>query len=279
MSAKRLLGVFAHPDDEGMIGGALLHYAHEGVETGLAYATRGEVGEVADPLLTAPANMGEIREQEMREAAEMLNVKHLWFLGFRDSGMAGVEANHHPLALLNARRADVIGRLVKVIREFQPQVLITFDETGWYGSPDHILMYRYATSAFHAAADGALYPELGPAHAVSKLYYCAFARRQIRMIEDWLEGQDFEGAFKGLDPSKLGMTDEQISVVLDVEQWSDRKEWAMSRHRTLVNPSSPFAQIPPELQRRWRATEYYQLATSRVGEDVVGENDLFARVP
>ena len=82
MATKRLLGVFAHPDDEGTMGGALLHYSEKGVETGLVYATRGEVGEISDPTLATPENLGQVREQEMRTAAKALHVPNLWFLDY-----------------------------------------------------------------------------------------------------------------------------------------------------------------------------------------------------
>src|SRR5436305_5963470 len=174
MSTKRLLGVFAHPDDEGIVSGALLKYNMSGVETGLVCATRGEVGEIADPALATPENLGQVREGEMRAAVEVLGVHILWFLDYRDSGMAGTPENEDPRAFAQASAAEVVGKLVAIIREFRPQVIITFDETGAYGHPDHIAIYRHTTSAFHAAADAVQYPELGPAHAVSKLYDDAF---------------------------------------------------------------------------------------------------------
>ncbi|HEU5230400.1 MAG TPA: PIG-L family deacetylase [Ktedonobacteraceae bacterium] len=279
MATKRLLGVFAHPDDEGLIGGALLHYQMLGVETGLICATRGEVGEISDPVLATPDNLGEVREQEMREAVAALNVHNLWFLGYRDSGMAGTPENQDSRSLVQASAAEVIGKLVAIIRQFRPQVMITFDETGGYGHPDHITIYKYTTGAFHAAADAAQYPELGPAHAVSKLYYSSFARRHIMMMADWMQAQNYEGVFKDLDINQMGLSDDQISVLLDVEPWHETKARSWAKHRTQMNPNTPLARLPEELQRKWRSTECYQLAASRVGPDIVGENDLFAHVP
>jgi LmbE family N-acetylglucosaminyl deacetylase len=279
MSTKRLLGIFAHPDDEGMISGALLHYNASGIETGLVYATCGEVGEISDPVLATPENLGKVREEEMRKVADLLNVHHLWFLGYRDSGMAGTPDNEDPRSLVQVRAAEVIGKLVEVIRQFRPEVIITFDETGSYGHPDHIAIYRYTTSAFHAAADGVLYPELGPAHSVSKLYYTGLARRQILLMLDWLQEQNYQGPFKGQDPNTLGLTDDQINVILDVERWQETKARSWAMHRTQKNPNTPMAHMPIELQRKWRSTEFYQMATSRVGPDVIGENDLFAHIP
>src|SRR2546421_4291924 len=142
MATKRLLGVFAHPDDEGTMGGAILKYSTLDVETGLVCATRGEVGEIADPALATRENLGQVREEEMRAAAEALGVHNLWFLDYRDSGMAGTPENADPHAFAQINAAEVVGKLVKIIREFRPQVIVTFDESGASGHPAHIAIYR-----------------------------------------------------------------------------------------------------------------------------------------
>lgn len=278
MSTKRLLGVYAHPDDEGGVSGALLHYKTLSVEPGLVVATRGEVGEISDPALATPENLGQVREGEMRAAAEVLGVEHLWFLDYRDSGMDGTPDNQDPRAFVQASAAEVVGRLVAIIRSFRPQVMVTFDETGAYGHPDHIAIYRYTTSAFYAAADGVQYPELGPAHMVSKLYYSAFPRSFARQIGEWMQGSNYQGFLSDLDPEKFGVPDELISVRLNVEPYLETKNRSWSMHRTQINPNDPLSQLPQEITRKWRANEYFQLAATRVGPDVAGENDLFARV-
>jgi LmbE family N-acetylglucosaminyl deacetylase len=279
MSAKRLLGVYAHPDDEGSMSGAILQYSTSGIESGLVCATRGEVGEIADPALATPENLGTVREGEMRAAAEVLGVRNLWFLDYRDSGMAGTAENEDPHAFVNAGAAEVVGKLVGIIRQFRPQVIVTFDETGGYGHPDHIAIYRHTTSAFHAAADAVQYPELGPAHSISKLYYSSFPRSAMHKIGEWMKSQNYEGSFSNLDPQKLGMPDEFINVWLNVEERRELKDRSWSMHRTQLGSASFMAKIPEEIQRDWRKYECYQLAASRVGPDVPGENDLFAHVP
>src|SRR2546421_11618832 len=103
MSTKRLLGIFAHPDDEGTLSGAMLKYSTLDIESGLVCATRGEAGEIADPALATPENLGEVREGEMRAAAEGLGVHNLWFLEYRDSGIAGTTENQEPRASAQAR--------------------------------------------------------------------------------------------------------------------------------------------------------------------------------
>lgn len=279
MSTKRLLGVFAHPDDEGLSSGAFLQYSASGVETGLVCATRGEVGEISDPALATPENLGQVREEEMRAAADVLGVHNLWFLDYRDSGMAGTAENQDPRAFSQANDAEVVGKLVAIIRQFRPQVMITFDETGGYGHPDHIAIYRHTTMAFHAAADAVQYPELGPAHSVSKLYYSSFPRSGIRQMIEWLRSQNQQSVFGDTDPEQFGLPDELIHVQLNVEPWLDTKARSWAMHRTQMDPNSAMAQMPEAMQREWRSHETYQLAASRVGLDVPGENDLFARVP
>src|SRR5437763_1747625 len=163
MSTKRLLGAFAHPDDEGIVSGALLQYSTSGVETGLVVATRGEVGEIADPSLATPETLGQVREGEMRKAAEVIGIQSLYFLDYRDSGMEGTPENKDPRAFINADETEAVGRLVKIIREFKPTVIVTFDPTGGYGHPDHIAIHRWTTKAFQLSGDSSCYPETGPA--------------------------------------------------------------------------------------------------------------------
>jgi LmbE family N-acetylglucosaminyl deacetylase len=276
MTTTRLLGVFAHPDDEGTMSGAILQYNTQGIESGLICATRGEVGEIANPALATPQNLGQVRESEMREAAKVLGVHHLWFLDYRDSGMDGTPENDDPRSFIHVSAAEVVGKLVAIIRQFRPQVMITFDESGAYGHPDHIAIYRHTTSAFYAAADDVQYPELGPAHAVSKLYYGSFPRSIMRAMAEWAKAQ--HGSFGNLDPEKLGIPDELISVWLDVEPWHESKAHSWSQHHTQANSARFREQLPEELQRQWSKYECVQLAASRVGRDLPGENDLFAHI-
>jgi LmbE family N-acetylglucosaminyl deacetylase len=275
---KSLLGIFAHPDDEGTMGGALLKYGSQGVATGLICATRGEVGEIADPSLATSENLGQVREEEMRAAAKALGVEKLWFLGYRDSGMAGTAGNDDARAFVQVGSAEVVGKLVAIIRAFRPQVVVTFDENGAYGHPDHIAMYRLTTSAFHAAADAVQYPEHGAAHSVSKLYYSSFPRSVVFEMAAWLKEQNYTGTYGDLDPEKLGMPDDAIDVWLNVEQWQESKDRSWALHRTQAGTASFAAGLPEDLRRKWRMYECYQLAATRVGADVKGEDDLFAHV-
>src|SRR5258706_15489103 len=204
MSTKRLLGLFAHPDDEGTMSGALLQYGASDVETGLVCATLGEVGEIADPSLATPENLGQVREGEMRAAAEVLSVDHLWFLGYHDSGMAGTAENQDPRAFAQASGAEVVGKLVAGIRQFSPQVVVTFDETGGYGHPDHIAIYRYTTKAFHMAGDPAYYPEAGPTFAPRRFYYASVPRSMRAKMGEMIKQMKIDTPFSRIPLDKLG---------------------------------------------------------------------------
>jgi len=277
MSTKRLLGAFAHPDDEGVVSGALLQYSTSGVETGLVCATPVRLEKLPIPPWQRLKTWVRYEKERCAPPPKCLEciTSGFWIIVTQ---VWPVPQNADARAFAQASAAEVVGKLVKIIREFRPQVIVTFDESGAYGHPDHIAIYRYTTSAFHAAADAVQYPDLGPAHSVSKLYYSSFPRSALRAIGEWMSTQNYEGSFSGLDPEKLGMPDEQINVWLNVEPWREQKDRSRSMHRTQLDPNNLMAKIPEEIQRNWRNHECYQLAASRVGPDVPGENDLFARI-
>ena len=130
--SRTLLAIYAHPDDEASSGGGTLaRYAADGVNVALVCATRGEVGEIADDSLATPETLSQVREQELRNAADALGVGEVVFLSYRDSGMAGTDDNDNPAALVNAPEDEVVSQLVGVIRRLKPQVIMTFDPTGW----------------------------------------------------------------------------------------------------------------------------------------------------
>ena len=157
-----LLALFAHPDDEAFgTGGTIAHYASDGTCVTLVCTTRGEVGEIAEGTGATPETLGEVREGELRCAAETMGISELIFLGYRDSGMVDTSENADPRAYINAPAEEVVPRLVGIIRRVQPQVVITFEPNGGYGHPDHIAIHRHTVAAFHAAADPSRYPEQG----------------------------------------------------------------------------------------------------------------------
>src|SRR5215210_7948320 len=146
-----IMAVQAHPDDETTSGGSsLVRYRSEGVQTVVITCTDGAEGEMHDPDLhpeDALPRLAEIRRDEMARAAKILNLSvHEW-LGYRDSGMAGTPANEHPESFAKADLFEATGRLVRLVRRYRPQVMITYNAFGGYGHPDHINAHKIAANA------------------------------------------------------------------------------------------------------------------------------------
>ncbi len=192
MSDLSILASYAHPDDEQGIVGTLRNALDEGIRVGLLCATRGEVGEIAEPSLATPETLGTVREQELRRAAEIVGIQHLYFLDYRDSGMDGTPENKDPRAFINADESEAVGRIIRIIRDFKPTVIVTFDETGGYGHPDHIAIHRWTTKAFQLAGDPTCYPEMGPACAPRRLYYASIPRSARQRMNDYMQAQGIE---------------------------------------------------------------------------------------
>ncbi|MBA3072618.1 MAG: GlcNAc-PI de-N-acetylase [Anaerolineae bacterium] len=195
---RKLLVVMAHPDDETFgTGGTLAYYASKGVEVHLICATRGEVGDVEPELLEGFDSIADLRENELRCAAETLGLTQVHMLDYRDSGMAGSIDNLHPKALVAAPPDQVAAEIVRFIRELKPDVVITFDPIGGYLHPDHIAIHNATVKAFYAAADAAQYQDgLAPFQS-QKLYYHTFPKGFMKMAMFLLR-------VFGKDPTKFG---------------------------------------------------------------------------
>ena len=177
---RRALFVHAHPDDETINNGVTMaRYAAEGAQVTLLTCTLGEEGEVLVPelelLAAAEADqLGGYRIGELRAAMDALGVTDIRFLGgpgrYRDSGMMGTPANEHPRAFWNADLDEAVAHAVAVVRDVRPQVVVTYDENGGYGHPDHIQAHRVAMAAVEAAADAGYRPDLGEAWETAKVY-------------------------------------------------------------------------------------------------------------
>lgn len=280
-----LMAVFAHPDDESFgTGGALGRYgADPGVRVVLVCATRGEAGEINDPKLATAERLGEVREQELRCACQTLGVEDLFLLDYRDSGMAGTAENTDPRALAMADFDEAVGKIVAHIRRERPDVVVTFDETGGYGHPDHIAIHHHTKAAFVAAADASRYPEqiaagLGPYQA-KKLYFTAIPQRFFRDVAAKLQELGTEIPQRYLDrlDGPFGLPDEACTTDIDVRDFWEVKQAAVRCHATQLNPDSIFAMLPPDVMRDLQAWECFQLAESTVGEDG-DSHDLMAGV-
>ncbi len=170
-----LMAVHAHPDDEVVFtGGTLLLYHRRGGRTVVVTATGGEEGEIRDPDLDpdeARPRLRDIRAEELRRGAAVLEIDHLEKLGYRDSGMAGTDANSNSDNFHNADLEEATRKVVALVREYRPQIMITYDEFGSYGHPDHIKCNVVTHAAFDRAGDPAYAPELGEPWQPLKLYY------------------------------------------------------------------------------------------------------------
>lgn len=278
-----LMAVLAHPDDEVWLGATMAKYAAEGVRTVLVVATLGEEGEIHDPDLDpdeARGRLGQIREAELQRSAEVLTIAQVHVLGYRDSGMAGTPANDDPRNFHNADLREATARLVRLIRRERPQVIITDNERGTYGHPDHLAAHRTTQAAFDAAADEAAFPVedgLSPWQP-QKLYYTAFPRSQfLRMAElarehgiEWDTSE--EESEEWLD---FTVPDEAITTRIDVSPYRPLTREAMRAHRTQIAPDDPWLNFPDEMTGEVMGTDSFVLARSLVTSPLP-EDDLFA---
>ena len=275
---RTLLAVHAHPDDESLgTGGILARYAAEGVQTVLVTCTRGEVGEIVEPGIATPETLAEVRAEELRAACAILGVTAQHFLGYGDSGMMGTPENDNPRCFWRADLDEATGRLVALIRQHRPQVLLTYDANGFYGHPDHIQAHRVTVAAFHAAGDPARYPEQGLAPWTPlKLYYTAIPKSRIQALATRLRELDIPVDFANeAGEVDFGVPDEQVTTTVDARAFAAAKREALAAHRSQVGVNSFFLAMPPPLWEEAMGVEYFERAASRV-EAPAQEDDLFA---
>ncbi|MEU1285190.1 mycothiol conjugate amidase Mca [Kitasatospora sp. NPDC005856] len=283
----RLLSVHAHPDDESSKGAATLaRYAAEGVDVLVATCTGGERGSVLNPAMDRPevrADIARVRREEMAAAREILGVRQR-FLGFVDSGMPGPDERLPEGCFAAEPVESAAAPLVALIREFRPQVVITYDETGGYPHPDHVMTHQVTVAAVEAAADPERHPGLGEAWQVSKLYY------HLALSRAWFHAMHEAMTERGV-PSEMGEllagwpdTPPALATTTRVacaEQFPVR-DAAMLAHATQVQPGVAFMAHPRDIEREVWPTEDYHLARSLVSAagaasgDGGIETDLFA---
>jgi mycothiol S-conjugate amidase len=286
VSELRLMAVHAHPDDESSKGAATTaRYAAEGARVLVVTLTGGERGDILNPAMDLPEVHGrihEIRIDEMAKAAEILGVEQYW-LGFVDSGLP--EGDPPPplpegcFALVPL--AESAERLVRLIRDFKPHVLTTYDENGGYPHPDHIRCHEVSMAAYEAAGDYRLYPDAGPPWSVSKLYYNhGFLRKRMQLFQEEFAKNGQEGPFtkwlKDWDP-ELDVTASRITTSIECSKYFAQRDDALRAHATQIDPTSFFFTTPMEWQQRLWPTEEFELARSRVPVELP-EDDLFAGV-
>jgi len=242
--------VHAHPDDESIgTGGILAKYSQQGIRTVIVYGTRGEAGEILNTEFVFPSpglSIKEIRALELEKALKILQVESTYFLGYRDSGMEGSSENLHSQAFAQADLKEATGRLVEIIRRIRPHVIVTYNEKGLYGHPDHIMTNRVTLSAFDGAGDAQFECQQKlKSWNPSKLYYTAIPIGRLQALQKWAtdSGEDL-----GFDPENLGTPDEKITTTVDVREYVSRKLEAIFCHQSQVRSDSFFRRIPDE----WR---------------------------
>jgi LmbE family N-acetylglucosaminyl deacetylase len=232
---KTLLAVLAHPDDESFgLGGTLALYASRGYDVYYVCATRGEAGTVDAVHLNGFKDTAEMRTAELMRAAKELGLKEVFFLGYRDSGMPGMDANHYPEAQINAPIEQVAGRVVKYIRKLKPEVVLTFDPIGGYKHPDHIHIHKATVLAFENSDNASFHPEAGDPFKPQALYFQVFPKGLLRTAVRLMP-------LFGKDPTKFGRNGDinikelvevtfPVHVRLDVRSVSEAKQKASECH-------------------------------------------------
>lgn len=286
MTELRLMAVHAHPDDESSKGAATTaRYAAEGARVMVVTLTGGERGDILNPAMDIPEVHGrihEVRRDEMAKAAEILGVEHHW-LGYVDSGLPEGDPLP-PLPEGSFATVPLDGpteALVRVIREFRPHVLTTYDENGGYPHPDHIRCHEVSVAAYEAAADHLRYPDAGEPWAVSKLYYNhGFLRQRMQVLQDEFAKHGQDGPFaKWLEnwDAEEDVVESRVTTRVECSKFFTQRDEALLAHATQIDPKSFFFTTPMEWQQRLWPTEEFELARSRVPVQLP-ETDLFAGI-
>src|SRR5579859_5217284 len=283
-STRTLMAVRAHPDDESIVcGGTLARYSAEGAQTVVVTCTLGESGEIVDSTMNADEvrpRLGEVRRQELEESCRILGVTTLEILGYRDSGMAGTPDNDNPASFNRADPVEAGDRLVGLVRRYRPQVLVTDDENGGYGHPDHIMANRITLYAFEHAGDPSYRPDLGEAWQPLKLYYGLFPRTQFILLAELMKERGLEVPWEGEEQgddagATRGSPDNAITATIDVAAYLPQKAASLRAHHTQIAWDSWWATIPSDIGDRVFHDEYFGLARSRI-DTQEQETDLFA---
>lgn len=280
---RKLIFFGAHPDDESFgVGGTLAKYAIQGVSVVYACATRGEAGSV-DPEYLAPfTTIGDLRWAELVAAAEVLQLADVIHLGYRDSGMPGQPENHLPQALTTAPLEEVTARVVQVIREQKPQVVVTFDPIGGYRHPDHVAIHNATVRAFASAGDPDRFSELGPAFQPQKLYYSVFPKGFLKLAVKMLPlfRQDPRRFGRNNDIDLASLTEVEFPVHARIRisgEARERKRRAAACHQSQLSSGPPSSGLAGWFFNRFNSQETFMRAYPPVNGRL-HETDLFEGV-
>ncbi|WP_213813765.1 mycothiol conjugate amidase Mca [Glaciihabitans sp. dw_435] len=282
----RLLAVHAHPDDESSKGAATYaYYRSIGAEVLIVSATGGERGSILNEKLEerslAERDLAGLRRREMQRAQAIMGIDHRW-LGYQDSGMPD-EGEPLPAASFATIPIETSAEpLVRVIREFRPQVLIAYDENGGYPHADHIRAHEIAVYARDAAADATRYPHTGAPWKIDKLYYDRIfnSTKMGRVYDLMKERLPDSPLIAEMDEmrERMGVREDLSTTHVPVGEFFDVRDAALKAHASQVSPDSSFFFWPNDLQREAWPYEDFQLIDSTV-ETTLPESDLFAGIP
>ena len=295
---QRILLVHAHPDDESINNGATMaRYVAEGRDVTLVTCTAGELGEILVPEWTHMSSdqddtLGDHRREELAVAMKLLGVTDHRFLGgfgtYRDSGMKWHEDGHaiaaddvHENAFWHADLNEAADHLVRVIREVRPQVLVTYDQFGGYGHPDHIQAHRVAMYAALLAAAPSYKLSLGEPWDIAKIYWAAMSENRMRQSLREIRASGDTETFSGMEPDgEMGpfvTPDDLLTACIDGNEYVDLKMEALKAHRSQIEPEGFFFAGAESGHIFW-ADEFYRLVKGTAGPlaDNGLEADLFA---
>jgi mycothiol S-conjugate amidase len=281
----RLMAVHAHPDDESSKGAATMaRYVAEGVEVLVATCTGGERGSVLNPKMDRPevvADISNIRRAEMDRAREILGVEQAW-LGFVDSGLPeGDPLPPLPEGCFGQMEPAVAALpLIRLMREFRPHVVTTYDENGGYPHPDHIMCHKVSVAAFDAAGDPEQHPELGTPWQPLKLYYnSGWTRARMLALHEGMLAAGLEspyGEWLKRDQDRQDRGD-KITTRVECGEYFEVRDAALKAHATQVDPDGFWFHVPMDLQQKVWPTEDFELVRSLI-DSPIPESDLFAGI-
>lgn len=251
---RTIMAVHAHPDDESMsTGGTLALFAKNGARVILVCATAGEEGENHGPRPCE--DLGALRLEELRQACKVLGVSELRLLGYRDSGMAGAPSNYHPRAFSHVPLEQVARNIASIIRDVRPDVVITYNERGLYGHPDHVRAHRGTMLALEMARREG--PQGEEPWEVPLALCIELPRSRMERIQAILEKK---GETLPYPVEVLGTEDARVAIWLDVGPVLEMKLRAIRCHKSQLGPKSLVNRIPEEFLRDALGTECYSVA-------------------
>lgn len=252
-SSLDILYILAHPDDESFgHAGTMLLAKDMGISTGYICATRGEAGEIRDSTLATKASLGARRELELRRAMDLVSMKELRLLPYRDSGMDGTPENDDPRSLIQADEDEVTAMLVAAIRELKPKVVVGFGPEGVYRHPDHIRIGKLTDRAVLEAASGDE-PGLGDPWQVEAFYHVAAPRERMIKSRENPESPYFNASMDVLNT--LGNPSEDITHWINTSSKSEQTFAVIMQHASQISMDNPIADPESELSRTFMQTE------------------------